>query len=181
VYSFGVLHHTPQPALAVPEVHRVLRPGGEARIMLYHRHSFNYRVRILGYMRARVLYKILSRAGRWRADRAALAPSGAVVGVRGNASAGVWQLHYENFLRQGWRYLASVNFARHCADGPECPYAYAYTRGEAAALFARFRSVDIRVAHLPLNKYAAARWLPRAVEKWAARRMGWHLLITAAK
>lgn len=40
VYSYGVLHHTPDPARALREVHRVLRPGGEARIMLYSRRSW---------------------------------------------------------------------------------------------------------------------------------------------
>ena len=40
VYSYGVLHHTPDTAAAVREVHRVLRPGGEARIMLYSRRSW---------------------------------------------------------------------------------------------------------------------------------------------
>jgi ubiquinone/menaquinone biosynthesis C-methylase UbiE len=40
VYSYGVLHHTPDPAGALREVHRVLRAGGEARIMLYSRRSW---------------------------------------------------------------------------------------------------------------------------------------------
>src|SRR5205085_8502598 len=71
VYSYGVLHHTPEPARAVREVHRVLKAGGRAYVMLYHRHSFNYYARILGYMRARVLLRILRRAGRWAADRQA--------------------------------------------------------------------------------------------------------------
>lgn len=39
VYSFGVLHHTPDIARSVAEVHRVLRPGGTAYVMLYHRDS----------------------------------------------------------------------------------------------------------------------------------------------
>jgi ubiquinone/menaquinone biosynthesis C-methylase UbiE len=39
VYSFGVLHHTPDIEKAVSEVHRVLRPGGTAYVMLYHTYS----------------------------------------------------------------------------------------------------------------------------------------------
>src|SRR5260221_7918375 len=39
VYSFGVLHHTPDIERSVAEVHRVLRPGGTAQVMLYHRDS----------------------------------------------------------------------------------------------------------------------------------------------
>ena len=41
-YSNGVLHHTPDTAGAVGEIHRVLRPGGQARVMLYHRGSLAY-------------------------------------------------------------------------------------------------------------------------------------------
>ena len=40
VYSWGVLHHTPNTERALAEVQRVLRPGGEARIMLYARRSW---------------------------------------------------------------------------------------------------------------------------------------------
>lgn len=39
VYSWGVLHHTPDTAQAFRELHRVLRPGGTARVMIYHLHS----------------------------------------------------------------------------------------------------------------------------------------------
>jgi len=42
VYSNGVLHHTPDTAGSVRELHRVLRPGGQARVMLYHRASWAY-------------------------------------------------------------------------------------------------------------------------------------------
>jgi SAM-dependent methyltransferase len=36
VYSWGVLHHSPGTEAAVGEVYRVLRPGGVARVMVYH-------------------------------------------------------------------------------------------------------------------------------------------------
>ncbi len=36
VYSWGVLHHSPDTAAALAEVYRVLRPGGLARMMVYH-------------------------------------------------------------------------------------------------------------------------------------------------
>jgi len=42
VYSNGVLHHTPDTARAISELHRVLEPGGVAKVMLYHRNSLNY-------------------------------------------------------------------------------------------------------------------------------------------
>lgn len=44
VYSFGVLHHTPDTPKSIDEVHRVLKSDGVAVIMLYHRKSFNYLV-----------------------------------------------------------------------------------------------------------------------------------------
>ena len=44
VYSWGVLHHSPDTPRAVSEVHRVLRPGGVAKVMIYHKWS------LVGYM-----------------------------------------------------------------------------------------------------------------------------------
>jgi len=40
VVSIGCLHHTGDLPRAVGEVHRVLRPGGKALVMLYNAHSF---------------------------------------------------------------------------------------------------------------------------------------------
>jgi SAM-dependent methyltransferase len=39
VYSWGVLHHSPDTRRAVAEVFRVLKRGGEARVMIYHKWS----------------------------------------------------------------------------------------------------------------------------------------------
>ena len=39
VYSWGVLHHSPNTPKAISEVYRVLKPGGRASIMIYHKWS----------------------------------------------------------------------------------------------------------------------------------------------
>lgn len=39
VYSWGVIHHTPNTEKALNEIIRVLKPNGIAKIMIYHRHS----------------------------------------------------------------------------------------------------------------------------------------------
>jgi SAM-dependent methyltransferase len=44
VYSWGVIHHSPNTARAVAEIFRVLKPGGRAKIMIYHTWS------VVGYM-----------------------------------------------------------------------------------------------------------------------------------
>ena len=40
VWSWGAIHHATDPARALRDIHRVLRPGGELRLMVYNRHSF---------------------------------------------------------------------------------------------------------------------------------------------
>ena len=39
VYSYGVMHHSPDTAQCIREARRVLKPGGRARIMIYHHPS----------------------------------------------------------------------------------------------------------------------------------------------
>ena len=39
VYSYGVMHHSPDTARCISEAHRVLKPGGRAKIMIYHHPS----------------------------------------------------------------------------------------------------------------------------------------------
>lgn len=39
VYSFGVLHHIPQPEMAIREIQRVLKPRGTLYLGVYHRYS----------------------------------------------------------------------------------------------------------------------------------------------
>jgi ubiquinone/menaquinone biosynthesis C-methylase UbiE len=39
VYSWGVIHHTPDPTQAVREIHRVVKPAGQICVMIYHKYS----------------------------------------------------------------------------------------------------------------------------------------------
>ena len=168
VYSHGVLHHTPDIAGAVREIYRVLRPGGRAAVMLYHRDSYNYRVNI----------SMLRRAGvhllRW--------------------NAGVKFVHLltaepEDALREHARrlkseqsYSSSEEFLSQNTDGAGNPLARVYSRGDALELFKSFAQVELRTYFL--NK----RWLPvlgsvlpRSLESQMASRWGWHLWIYGTK
>ena len=62
VYSWGVLHHSPNTPKAIEEVWRVLRPGGSARVMIYHTHS------MVGYMLWTRYALLAGRPGRTLAD-----------------------------------------------------------------------------------------------------------------
>jgi ubiquinone/menaquinone biosynthesis C-methylase UbiE len=44
VYSYGVIHHSPDTAKCAAEIWRVLKPGGIAKVMIYHTYS------MVGYM-----------------------------------------------------------------------------------------------------------------------------------
>ena len=88
-------------------------------------------------------------------------------------------MHLQNFLKEGCNYLRGKNFVCHCADGPECPVAYAFSKVEAHKLFSQFRGVEMKVAHFPLKKYRG--WFPFDIEKFLAARIGWYLFIFAEK
>ena len=46
LYTIGCLHHTGNTPRAVTEVHRVLRPGGTAVVMLYNAHSLRQLLKV---------------------------------------------------------------------------------------------------------------------------------------
>jgi SAM-dependent methyltransferase len=168
VYSHGVFHHTPDTVRAVQEVHRVLRPGGRAVVMLYHRDSYNYRINI----------SLLRRAGahllRWNSG---------VKFVHLLTGEPEDSLHeHARRLKAERAYLNSEEFLSQNTDGAGNPLARVYSRGEARDLFKDFSQVELRTYFL--NK----RWLPvignilpRRLESQMASRWGWHLWIYGTK
>ena len=169
VYSHGVLHHTPDTAKAIREIHRVLRPGGRAVVMLYHRNSYNYRVNI----------SLLRRAG------AQLLKWDSGVGLVHNLTGeplDKLQEHARLLRTQKQSYLSDEEFLSQNTDGAGNPLARVYSRREAGELFRDFSKVTLKTYFL--NK----RWLPlvgkllpRSLESQLASRWGWHLWIYATK
>lgn len=63
VWSWGVVHHSAHPEVAIAEMRRVLKPGGVCRIMVYNRRSARYLlygVLVQGVLRGRLLRESLS-------------------------------------------------------------------------------------------------------------------------
>jgi len=168
VYSHGVLHHTPDTRAAIGEVHRVLKPEGQATVMLYHRGSYNYRVgiRVLrragaGLLRSESGIKIVNRLTGEPIDS-----------LRAHAAA----------LRDAKGNFSAAELLNQSTDGAGNPLARVYSRREARELFKHFRDVQLRAYFL--NKRfipLVGNLLPRSIEAALAARWGWHLWIYARK
>lgn len=169
VYSHGVLHHTPETGKAIQEIHRVLRPGGRAVVMLYHRGSYNYRVNI----------SLLRRAGaqllKWETGIKL------VNRITGEPLESLRE-HARLLNTERESYLKPDQFLSQNTDGAGNPLARVYSRKEARELFKDFSEVTLKTYFL--NK----RWLPvignvlpRSLESRLASRWGWHLWIYATK
>jgi SAM-dependent methyltransferase len=169
VYSHGVLHHTPDIARAVAEIHRVLKPRGRAIVMLYHRGSYNYRIGI----------RVLRRAGA----RLLKSEDGIRI-IHRLTGEPVDSLRQHAGLLEGKNKppISSDEFLSQSTDGAENPLARVYSRREARELFKDFREIELRAYFL--NKRfipLIGNLLPRAVESALASRWGWHLWIYATK
>ena len=169
VYSHGVLHHTPDIVAAVREIYRVLKPGGRAIVMLYHRGSYNYRIGIRVLRRAgagllqsnsgiRLINVLTGEPIDDLRERAAL--------MRANSNGN----------------LSAAELLNESTDGAGNPLARVYSRREARELFKDFRDVKLRAFFL--NKRfipIVGQLLPRSIESALASRWGWHMWIYATK
>ena len=169
-YSMGVMHHLPETPCVAEEMHRVLRPGGQAIVMVYHRGSFNYHFSIMLLRRALTSLLLVPRM-----DRAISAVTGEPIEVlRG---------HRELLRDHGLRYVTDRQFfLSHNTDGPGNPLSKVYTRATGAELFDRFAHVETQVRFLNLRAYPFGERLETTpVAQALGRRWGWHLWIRATK
>ena len=169
VYSHGVLHHTPDTERAVREVRRVLRPGGRAVVMLYHRDSYNYRVNIRLFRRLGAGL-LRNEAGLRLAHRLTGEPVDSL------------REHAARLRRDPSRYFAPGEFLSRNTDGAGNPLSRVYSRREARELFRDFARVRVAVHYLNKRRLPlVGPLLPRALEARLASRWGWHLWVYAEK
>lgn len=167
VYSHGVLHHTPDIEAAVREIRRVLKPGGRAIVMLYHRGSYNYRIGI----------RVLRRAGA-----GLLRSESGIKIVHSLTGEPIDSLREHAQLVRTNGDSSTDDFLSQSTDGAGNPLARVYSRREARELFKDFRKVELRAYFL--NKRfipLIGNLLPRSIESVLAARWGWHLWVYATK
>ncbi len=156
VYSHGVLHHTPDTERTIEEVHRLLKPGGKAIIMLYARES-------LGYAASHVLGRARLLALRRKMGRTAF---NAFIGLPADY--------------RGWMPKQAV--INNSTDGLGNPLSKFYTAGELRQIFSRFSHVELQKHYVPRHKIPViGPRLPRGVALWLGRLAGSFWYIKAVK
>lgn len=170
VYSHGVIHHSPQITAIVAEIHRVLKPGGKAVIMLYHKNSFNYYISIGIMRRAGLLllfvFPFLSKL---------------VARLTGESVERI-EKHKANLRKFGLSYLKMKNFVHRSTDGPDNIHATVWNRKTAGKLFHQFHNISTNVHFLNERHFLGIQYiLPKSLKRSLATKYGWHLWINATK
>jgi ubiquinone/menaquinone biosynthesis C-methylase UbiE len=170
VFSHGVIHHFANAEDAVSEFRRVLRPGGTALVMVYHRNSLNYRFTIMIVRRTLAVLLLLPGV------------AGLLARITGEEP---WVLDEQKLLlrRYGLRYIRDGSlFLSNNTDGPGNPLSRVYSRKEAVQLFKGFQALSTEVRFLNLRIYPQGEKLASsAVAKRLERRLGWHLYVRGTK
>jgi len=169
VYSHGVIHHTPNMPRAVQEIHRVLKPGGQAVIMVYHKNSLNYYLGIQGVRKAGALLLYV--------------PGGVelVHQLTGEKRERL-QAHRDALRKQGLGYLTGAGWLNNNTDGPGNPLSSVWSGRQLKQLFAPFSKKDTQIRFLNLDWFRVLRIaLPDSTYRKLGKRMGWHLYMFAEK
>jgi SAM-dependent methyltransferase len=157
VYSHGVLHHTPDTARTIGEVHRVLKPGGRAIVMLYARESAAF------YIGVPILGRLRLHLARRRMGRDAF-----------NRMAGLPPTH------RGWIPLQVV--VNNSTDGVGNPHSKFLSAAEIRTMFQGFRRVDLEKRYFHRHKIPViGPHLPRSVLSFLGRTVGGYWYAIAEK
>jgi len=170
VYSHGVIHHSESIENIVKEIHRVLKKGGKAVVMLYHKNSFNYYISIAILRRIGLLLlvpfpfmiKIISKFTGEQPERI--------------------DKHLTNLKAQGLSYLLMKNFIHKSTDGPNNVFASVWTTKSANKLFDKFENISTHIHFLNERHLLGIQYLlPKTLKRLLAKYFGWHLWIKATK
>jgi ubiquinone/menaquinone biosynthesis C-methylase UbiE len=168
VYSFGVIHHSPDTVQMLREMYRVLKPGGTITVMVYHRNSVNYWFEIM-FLRKVLRYALMPKA----APRAI----SSILHLDRQKLERHRQILLESRMTPE-RWL-SIN-----TDGPDCPLAKVYSAKEAMAMArdAGFTGIETTVRFFDVRHYGRFGTLfPRWLVRWLGNHAGWHLMLYARK
>ena len=152
-YSFGAIHHTPHPFMAMEAAYYYLAPGGTFKLMLYHRKSTKV-LRILVTNLGKLLQYIVSFENNC-IDQ--------VVALESEAQTGC-PITYTFTRKKARQMLESAGFTiQEMTVEHIFPYVVEYYKeGQYIKAF-------------PWNI------MPRRLFKWLEHQIGWHLCITATK
>ncbi|MFN2515435.1 MAG: methyltransferase domain-containing protein, partial [Pyrinomonadaceae bacterium] len=169
VYSNGVLLTSPRIEQIVGHIHRVLKPGGKAVIMLYYKNSVNYQLSIRFIRRLGIFALFFPFVDR-------------MVSVMTGEPIERLNKHRRNLRAQGLSYLKMKNFIHKATDGPDNAYSSVWTKNDCNQLFADFKEIRyetwfINERHFPVLRNLIPHKLMRKIES----RWGWNLLIFARK
>lgn len=123
IFSWGVLHHTPDTQKAVDQVYRCLKPGGEAIVMLYNKFSFSFLEIMLQYYYHRVKKHLFNwGCGPDKTNRV------------------LTDLNRDEFLASA-------------TDGAGNPLTKVYSNPQVLKIFQKFREVDTRAYQNGLSSF----------------------------
>ncbi|HET9747131.1 MAG TPA: class I SAM-dependent methyltransferase [Chitinophagaceae bacterium] len=170
VYTHGVIHHSPSIDKITTEIHRVLKPGGQAVIMLYHKNSFNYHISI----------RVIRRIGLLLLMAFPFL-SGLIAKLTGENKERI-NRHKALLKKEGLSYLQMKNFLHRSTDGPDNVYSSVWTTRSARRLLSEFASINTYIHFLNERHLLGIQYLlPKSIRHKMAHRFGWHLWIKAAK
>lgn len=166
VYSFGVLHHIPDAQLAVSEIYRALKPGGELLIMVYNKRSINYKIEIM------ILRKLFLRL---------LALPG-MIDFLGSIGFPKEKLvrHREIFSLN--KNMSNEEWLSRNTDGPDNPYSLVYDKNEIESLLPQFTIKRNEVFYFDVRHYGKlGNLFPKWLVNFISTHYGWHRVVHAIK